>query len=209
MAVMAAKPKRRWYQFSLLSLLLLMTAIAVGPGGWVLYEQRQARRQKEAVALLAQSRAEVYAREQWLWSLLERDAPGRVVGIALRDPVTTDAGAAPLADLTDLIWLNLNDTQITDDGLASIARLPRLKQLRLDETNITDAGLVHLEKLANLETLNLSRTQVTDAGLAHLADLPNLKELDLTRTRVTSAGVAKLQEAVPNIAVSWSPRRDE
>lgn len=198
---MAEKPKRRWYQFSLLSLLLLMTAIAVGPGGWVLHEQRQARRQKEAVSLLAQSRAEVYAKPRWLWSLLERDAPGRVVGIALRDPETTDAGAAPLADLTDLIWLNLNDTHITDDGLTSISRLPRLKQLRLDETGITDAGLVHLAGLANLETLNLSRTQVTDEGLAHLAGLPNLKELDVTRTRVTSAGVAKLQEALPNIQI--------
>src|SRR5262245_32146909 len=133
MTEMEGKPKRRWYQFSLLSLLLLTTAIAVGPGGWVLYEQRQARRQKEAVALLQPSRAEVYARPHWLWSLLERDAPGSVVGLALRDPATTDAGAAPLASLTDLIWLNLNDTQITDDGLATIAKLPRLKQLRLDE----------------------------------------------------------------------------
>src|SRR5438067_2812275 len=89
-------PRRRWYQFSLASLLVLMTAIAIGPGGWVLYEQQQARRQKAAVALLSKSGGEVYARPVRLWSLLERDAPGRVVGIALRDAHANDAGAAPL-----------------------------------------------------------------------------------------------------------------
>src|SRR5262245_31782120 len=87
----AKQDRRRWYQFSLLSLLLLTTAIAVGPGGWVLYEQSQARRQRIAVALLRTSGGEVYARPRWLWSLLERGAPGRVVGIALRDPKTNDA----------------------------------------------------------------------------------------------------------------------
>lgn len=198
-----AKPKRkRWYQFSLLTLLLLTTAIAIGPGGWVLYEQGRARRQKRAVALLLTTGGEVYARRVWHWSLLERDAPGKVVGIALRDRQTTDPLAAPLADLVDLVWLNLNDTQITDAGLAHISGLTRIKRLRLDETAVTDVGLAHVAKLKSLEMLNLSRTPVTDAGLVHLAALTNLKELNLARTNVTDAGVAELQKALPKLEIS-------
>jgi hypothetical protein len=197
----AKAKRRRWHQFSLRSLLVLITAMAIGPGGWILYERREARRQKAAAALLGKSGAEVYSRRRWLWSQLESDAPGQVVGIALRDRQTTDAGAAPLADLSDLIWLNLNDTHITDKGLAHVAGLSQLKQLRLDETQVTDEGLVHLARLSHLETLNLSRTQVTDEGLARLSRLTKLKELDLARTRVTDAGVAELQRVLPKLKI--------
>jgi len=182
--------------------LVVITAIAIGPGGWALYTQQQARRQKLAVALLSKSGGEVYARRQWLWSLLERGAPGRVVGFALRDLKATDADAAPLADLTDLIWLNLNDTQITDMALAHLAGLTQLKELRLDETRVTDAGLAQLAKLANLEMLNLSRTRVTDAGLTHLAGLSKLETLYLDKTQVTAAGVLELQKKLPHVLIT-------
>src|SRR5260221_1201809 len=43
------KPKRRWYQFSLKTLLVSMTLLCIGPGGHVAYEQNKARRQKAAV----------------------------------------------------------------------------------------------------------------------------------------------------------------
>jgi hypothetical protein len=195
-------PRSHRFQFSLRSLLVVITAIAIGPGGWALYTQQQARRQKSAVALLSKSGGEVYARPQWLWSLLERGAPGRVVGIALRDTNTTDADAAPLADLTDLVWVDLNDTQITDMGLAHLAGLTQLTRLRLDETQVTDAGLAQLAKLKNLETLNLSRTRVTDAGLAHLAGLAKLETLDLARTQVTDAGVIELQKKLPSVLIT-------
>ena len=35
---MSDKPKRRWYQFSLKTLLVVMTLLCVGPGGYVAYE---------------------------------------------------------------------------------------------------------------------------------------------------------------------------
>ena len=46
---MSDKPKRRWYQFSLKTLLVVMTLLCLGPGGYVAYEQEKARRQKAAV----------------------------------------------------------------------------------------------------------------------------------------------------------------
>lgn len=179
-----------------------MTVIAVGPGGLALYTQQLARRQKNAVALLSKSGGEVYSRPQWLWSLLEPGAPGRVVGLAIRDAKATDADIAPLADLTDLIWLNLNNTQISDEGLVPLAGLEQLKRLRLDGTGVTDAGLARLASLKRLETLNLSRTQVTDAGLKHLAGLPNLVELNLARSQVADEGVQELQKALPKLKIA-------
>ena len=46
---MPVTPQRRWYQFSLKALLVLMTLLCLGPGGYVAYEQRRARQQKAAV----------------------------------------------------------------------------------------------------------------------------------------------------------------
>jgi len=43
------KPKRRWYQFSLKTVLVVLTLLCLGPGRYVAYEQAKARKQKAAV----------------------------------------------------------------------------------------------------------------------------------------------------------------
>ena len=49
--------KRRWYQFSLLTLLLVMTVSTVAFGGWVHYRQYRAlQKQKEETAVWLQKR---------------------------------------------------------------------------------------------------------------------------------------------------------
>lgn len=199
---MAAVPKRRWFQFSLRTLLIIVTILAVGPGGWLIYEQNQARRQKESAAQLRKVGAEVYATPRWLWTLLEPDSPGTVVGVGLRYRKFSDVDLIPLSSLAELIWLDLNDTPVGDNGLVHLAGLRRLKRLRLDETQVTDAGLCHLSGLKELEQLNLYKTQISDAGLANLAVLTNLEELNLQRTQVTDEGVANLQKALPKCRIA-------
>ena len=46
------KPKRRWYQFSLRTLLVGMTVLCLGPGGYVAYQQNKAKRQRGATEAL-------------------------------------------------------------------------------------------------------------------------------------------------------------
>lgn len=46
---MTNTPKHRWYQFSLKTLLVGLTVLCIGPGGYVAYEQTKARKQKAAV----------------------------------------------------------------------------------------------------------------------------------------------------------------
>ncbi len=200
-AGMAAIPKRRWFQFSLRTLLLIVTILAVGPGGWLIYEQNQARRNKAAAELLRKVGGEVYATPRWLWTLIEPGSPGMVVGVGFRYRPVTDSDLEPLSSLTDLVWLDLNDTPVGDDGLVHLAGLSRLKRLRLDETQITDTGLAHLSGMTGLQQLNLYKSQITDAGLVYLTALTNLEELNLQRTQVTAEGAAKLQKELPKCKI--------
>ena len=199
---MAAISKRRWFQFSLKTLLAVMTFLAVVPGGWLIYQKKQARRHAEAARKLRKMGAEVYAKPKWLWSQLEPGSPGIIVGVGLRYRDLTDAELQPLSSIRELVWLDLNDTAVGDDGLFHLSGLTGLKRLRLDETQITDAGLAHLAGLTQLEQLNLYKSPITDAGLVHLAALANLKELSLQRTQVTAEGVAKLQKSLPKCQIA-------
>jgi Leucine rich repeat len=203
MGRMSAKPPVRWFQFRLRSLLIVLTLLAVVPGGYVVHERGEAKRQKEAVAKLKELHyVEVYARSNWLHSLLVPGAPGEVVGLAIMHPRAYDSEQlAPLAELHTLIWLDLDGIPLTDEALVHLSRLHNLKRLRLDETQITDAGLAHLSGLKRIDTLNLSYTKITDAGLIHLQQLPLLEELYIQKTQVTSAGVSQLQQALPALDI--------
>lgn len=112
-----------------------------------------------------------------------------------------NAVIAPLANIPNLVELNLANTKVTDEGLASIAGLTNLTHLHLENTAITDAGLAHLKGLSNLVYLNLYNTKVTDAGMDHLSGLANLRKIYLWQTEVTDAGATQLQAALPKVSV--------
>jgi Leucine Rich Repeat (LRR) protein len=177
------KPKRRWYQFSLLTLLVVLTLLCVGPGGFVAYEQRKARQQQAAVEAIeklggsVEYDEEVPARSAMVRQILGDESFGNV----------------------DVV--SLCDTQANDATLVHVAGLKSLKHLSLSDTQVTDAGLVYLAGLNGLTSLTLDNTQVTDAGLVHLAGLTKLEILLLPNTQVTDAGVAKLQKALPNCRI--------
>ena len=163
----SSRPRR--FQFSLRSLLVVVTLICVGPGGYVVHEQRQANREEEAVQKLKMVvGSQLYTRPHWLRTLLARRPAGHVVGVGLVSRETQDSDLPPLAELSELVWLDINDTKLTDRGLIHLAGLTNLERLRLDDTQVSDAGLVHLAKLQRLKTINLHRTQVTDEGIHQL-----------------------------------------
>ena len=64
---------------------------------------------------------------------------------------------------------------------------------------------MHLKGLTNLRVLSFNKTKITDAGLVHLKGLTKLQGLDVRSTKVTAAGVKKLQAALPNCLISWTP----
>lgn len=114
----------------------------------------------------------------------------------------TDSQLADVADVDNVIWLNLKDTKITDAGLKHLKGLNELRKLHLERTAVTDAGLEYLAGLASLEYLNLYGTKVTDAGLDKLMQLKNLKQLFLWESEATEAGAERLKQAIPDLVVN-------
>jgi Leucine-rich repeat (LRR) protein len=181
---MDPKTKRRWCQFSLKSLLVAMTLLCIGPGGYVAYEQRKAREQKAAVLAIEAAGGEVQYGDQGI----PRSAIMRQI----------------LGDESfDNVWLvSFNDTPATDADLVHFSQMKNLKELWLFNTQVTDSGLAHLADLRSLTFLSLGNTQVTDVGLVHIAGLTRLEYVWLGNTLVTDDGAAKLRKALPNCLVN-------
>ena len=103
----------------------------------------------------------------------------------------------------------MENTEITDDGLKDIAQLQNLVALELGGTKITDKGLSEVAELQNLKLLNLNGTKITDTGLKALVQLPNLESLFLLHTQITDEGAAVLTNANAKLEIYKldSPRR--
>jgi len=212
------KPKRRWFQFSLRTLLLLVTLCA-GLCSWVGVKIRQAKRAGEAATAIEKLggfvRWEGSARRDWLRTLLRIETVtcvgfdhkvkweylqpfNELQQLHLENSQINDAGLGHIEGLGQLEELYLCGTPVTDAGLEHLNRLSQLKILWLNGTKVDDAGLKHLKGLNRLESLFLDGTNITDAGLEHLLGLKNLQWLGLNGTHVTAAGIEKLRQVIPD-----------
>jgi hypothetical protein len=155
------KPTRRWYQFSLMTLLVVMTLLCVG-FAWIGVRLHRARENRArvapvegAVAAIEKLGGEVTSTYKDIrpqtWLEKQFDDPGdaadpvgvlTVTGATLFRTPVTDADLVHLHGLTNLEALELNDTKITDAGLKQLKGLRGLEVLFLEDTDITDGGLV-------------------------------------------------------------------
>ena len=211
---MTTTPKRRWFQFSLRSLLVVMTLLCLGPGGYVAYEQGKAREKRGAVQAIEKLGGYLFydesipPRSALARLILGDETFGNVNGVDFNPLKTqnrqiTDADLRHLRSFPRLNHLALkNCRQITPVGLRELAGRTNLQYLYLTDTPITDDALVHLAGLSNLKELSLPGTQITDAGLVHLTGLGSLEFLYLYSTRVTPAGVEELHQAIPRCHIN-------
>jgi hypothetical protein len=155
--------KRRRFQYSLRTLLVLVTLCAI-PCSWVGVKIQHAHRIREAASAMAGMGGSVGwdtpSYPAWLRNLLGRDFGNNVRSV------------------------NLCCAKFVDDRLEHLTVFGQLRELNLSMTKVTDADLRHLERLSQLEHLWLDSTAVTDAGLEHLKGLRELKSLCLDSTRV-------------------------
>ncbi len=206
--------KLRWYQYSLRSLMLFVTACAIACS-WLAVTIQNQRKQKAAAEAIETAGGWAGYEQTWLGELLRDNSLVAVsevtlVGkpetllenlqglnqlqkLELRGMRLTETGLVHLEGLRQLQSLCLDYTKVADAGLAHIEGLRQLQGLMLGDTQITDAGLVHVRGLAQLQSLLLENTQVTDAGLVHLGGLSQLKWLILENTQVTDAGLVHLR----------------
>jgi Leucine-rich repeat (LRR) protein len=194
---LAPKPKRRWFQFSLRTLLLTMF-LAACLVGWVAWRLRAPNLKKlEAVG-------------GRVWG--KGDGPREVCFVSYictpygsfldeRNEAVADADLWHLKAVPNLRSLELSHTNISDDGLVHLRRLRTLAVLELEDARVTDAGLAHLKQLPQLESLNIMGTSVSNAGIVHLKQLTSLDSIDIADSRITERGKAALKGALPRASV--------
>ena len=210
------RPTRRWLQFSLRTLLVVMTLAAVLLG-WVVSQRQKAANQQNAVESFQAAEKfwsdspngidltkfpSIHAsadvtfdtratpRPEWLRLVLGNEVFGTAQKIKFSG--ADDIGLAPVVHLTNTREIHLYGTQVSDAGMAYLAGLPKLEVLLLGGTRVGDAGMAHLEGARSLKSLYLTNTRMGDAGLAHLSKLPNLESLYLSGTLITDSGLANL-----------------
>ncbi len=219
------RPKRRWYQYSLRTLFLVMTLFAIACS-WYAYEMNEAAKRRAAIEKIVEAGGFVeYCTDHpktrgrpprwfsWVRKLHGDEYLGNAVGVFFitdeesnaERPRITDAQLVHLEGLKNLEIALIVEPQITDAGLVHLRGLTNLKELWLISNRISDAGLVNLKGLTNLEVLTISSEEITDAGTEHLEHLPKLRYLWLTWTKVTIDGFSDLQEALPDCYISYSP----
>jgi hypothetical protein len=194
------KPRLRWFQFSLRTLLIVVTLAAIACS-WFGVKLQQKRREREVAAEIEKSGGFVFWSEpagpDWLRKMLGDELLVHVesVGMGIE---RTDAALDSLKALNQLQELSLCNSDVTDAGLENLEGLHQLQELSLANTNVSDAGLEHLRGLCHLRVLDLTGSpRFTDAGMEHLKGLNQLQELWLgCGTRVTDRGVRTLQQAL-------------
>jgi hypothetical protein len=200
---------RRWFQFSMRSFILLLTAFAVV----LAVLANRAREQREAVAAIERAGGVVLyygrANVKYLELDYDQDFLFHLFHTATCTTITseelTEDICVEVARLPHLRMITLNGP-ITDAGLAELTALRKFEFLELDGTQITNAGVSHLQRMKSLYLLDLGQTPVTDANLRELARLTKLRKLCISRRGVTAKGLDYFERSLRKCEVKFSRR---
>ncbi len=198
-----AKKRRRWLQFTMRGLIVLMVLAAIG-AFWLRNEVQRAREQRLATEKATELHANLqYANSGpgWLESLLGEDIFLKVERAETRQSTTTDLDMAWLAALDDLQVLSFAAIPETvprprmgDSTVAHVADMHELRILSVPRFDLSDHGAQALRNHPEMEELELRETLITDAGLAYISGMHKLQRLDLSvLSGVTDAGLIHLR----------------
>jgi hypothetical protein len=140
------KRRRRWFQFSLRTLMLMMLLVGVGMT-WLVALKHQAERQRIAVETILKDGGFV------TYDYQEHTLPS---GVTTYSDNATPPGPLWLRKpLGDDFFVNVIGARIvTQAGLDQLARLPRLQRLEISTAVITDSSLDQLNELPRLYELD-------------------------------------------------------
>jgi hypothetical protein len=179
------KRKRRWFQFSLRTL-MITTAVVAAAAAILETRIERKRKERESAEALEELGGFVYydsyknepSGPGWLRMMLGDSFFSEVVSVGFdfsRRPLG-DAELANLERFPNLRDLNIRGCSVSADGIAHVKGLSQLVWIDFQGSNINDDELVNLKRLANLQDLRLQKTQVTDAGINELKKaLPTCK----------------------------------
>lgn len=220
-AYKTARHRRRWFQFSLRTLLLAMLVFGCGLG-WLASKRMKSQKAWEPIRS-AERRRSFFNLEEgtWVEKKLGIDVPkaSKIVVVCSSDlfesgdlaqiptlqdiqafgPAVTDDDLKLLENLPELRSFDVHHSQITSQGLSHFRGLSKLEHLGIDGSDVTDEGLTTLQ-LPHLKSLSIGWTSVTDAGVASLIKQTSLEDLNLQKTKVTDACIDSLLK-MPNLRV--------
>lgn len=207
---MSPKPRRRWYQFGLSTLLIGLTLFSL-PLGYIAWEREQCRRGAEALDILRQN-PEIQVGWHWVMEHSRFNRPEWLTFI-LGDATFRKVDGA-----------YLTGSSVSDSDLRLLALMPNLNVVQIKAPNVTDAGVSHLRSLRSVEVLSIESnlkvsattwevprewhqlyslsllgTQFGDEDVQRIQGLTNLERLDLSRTNITDAGLEGLS-SLPNLS---------
>ena len=168
---------KRWMQFSVSTLLLVMTVACI----WLGVRTNRANLQRKVVKAVQEAGGEVlYEHEQSTRNGSVRLEPGlleKLLGIDFSHSV---------------VQVRLpENTQGVDDLLPDICRLPNLAKLIVGG-DVSDTGTKHLSRCSNLTHFIACDTGISDATLKVLGEVRSLRYLDLATTKITNNGLKHL-----------------
>ncbi|MBX9669341.1 MAG: protein kinase [Candidatus Obscuribacterales bacterium] len=106
-----------------------------------------------------------------------------------------------LAELKQLISLDISNTTITRPVLTTICSLPQLRALKISPTNLSDDDLTLLIK-TKLAGLRLGGDKITGKGIAALSKIPHLEQIELNELPlVTESDITNFRKARPDVRV--------
>lgn len=199
----ATKTKRRWLQFSLRGLLVVLTLAGI----WLGRHVERVRRQKCAIGVWASHGAEIGFRHE-----LVRSKSGMLYFDSRLTPPGPAAARRLLGDehFESVIRLRLVTSQkITEEDFAALAGFPDLQTLEIyARFQITNNATRHLCGFRRLERLVLANADgasdasgISDKCLNDLGNLASLRELFLLDGAFSDADVAKLRRALPECKI--------
>lgn len=175
------KPKRRLINFSLKTLLVVMTVIAV----WLGFYVKSFRDRRTAVADIERLRGAMgikYLAPEWVRNLVGDDK-------YFWDPAGVHFNRPLTASELELV-------------VPHLLRFERLHDLTLPSPTVTNETLPLLLPLADkLTYLNLSGAEPADVDIVQFEQFPKLKNLWITAILPTSTEIEALQRALPNCKI--------
>jgi Leucine-rich repeat (LRR) protein len=188
------RSKRRWWRFSLRTLLIFVTLFCVSVG-WFLLRLHRAERQRIAVANLKEAHFGVHYDWELNYDVTGNQAPELAGPGWLRNWLGNDF----FDDVVDVSSpLDRPERNaIRDDEFQWVFSLPKLRFLNIHDLSITDASITKLHELKDLENLFVSDPRMDDSWMQGIGTCTHLKKLVLIESsRVTEPGFANLAPLV-------------
>lgn len=202
------RSRRRWLQFNLRGVFLLMLAVALGLG-WIANERRKVWLEDRAVEEIERLGGNVVRRNDYFhvgnanWRRSWREMMfGANVGTPVIMIVIPPGGRWEVLQhvrfMRSLEYLRTSGVSVSDGEVEEILGATSLKGVDFTATNITDIGAMRLSSLPNLRDLTLDHTAITSESLSAFA-VHRLESFSIRDTAITETAAERFRSDHPEL----------